>query len=72
MTDANVAHLEQLLRGTQKTEKRERLAAEQTLKSMQSQPKFAVVTLHLVSSNAIDMTCRQAGSILFKNFVKKC
>lgn len=48
-----------------------RRSAEESLKSGEGQAGFLQLVLHLVKSDGVDMTVRQAGGVYFKNVVKK-
>jgi exportin-2 (importin alpha re-exporter) len=48
-----------------------RRSAEESLRSGEAQPGFLQIVLHLVKSDGVDMTVRQAGGVYFKNVVKK-
>jgi exportin-2 (importin alpha re-exporter) len=44
-------------------------AAEKTLRSIETQPGFALQLLQLVASDGIPMNTRLAGALYFKNFI---
>lgn len=50
---------------------RRREIAEQFLESVESNQNYAILLLNLVGKEDVDMTIRVAGSIAFKNFVKR-
>ena len=69
--DPAVTAFANVLRGTQSADQGARQQSEAQLKTFQGQSGFAVNILQLVSMNNVDLPTRQAGSIAFKNFIKK-
>lgn len=47
------------------------MIAENYLESVESNQNYAILLLHLVGKEDVDGTIRVAGSIAFKNFVKR-
>lgn len=74
--EANLATLKDILGRTMHPDNDTRKAAEAYLATMEAQPGFMLVLLHLVSGMSIatapgDIAIRQAGSVFFKNAVKR-
>ena len=68
---ADLAALSQTLASTVSPQAPIRRAAEEQLRHAEAQQGFLLAVLELVKSNAVDMTTRQAGGVLFKNVVKR-
>lgn len=47
------------------------VAAEKLLESTETQRNYAVLLLNLIDKAEVDMTIRVAGSIAFKNYIKR-
>lgn len=47
------------------------IAAEKFLESVEGNQNYAILLLNLVGKEDVDTTIRVAGSIVFKNFVKR-
>lgn len=45
--------------------------AEKCLENLENQQNYSIMLLHLVGKDDVDSTIRIAGSIAFKNFVKR-
>lgn len=47
------------------------MIAEQTLRSAESQPGFAISLLHVVANASLPLPTRLAGALFFKNFIRR-
>ena len=45
--------------------------AEAHLKSLETQPGFAVTLMHVIASSNLPVATRLAGALFFKNFIKR-
>ena len=76
-TPENLTALRQLLQASFiQTDNSKRKEAESTLNSIQGQPGFSLVVLHLITLLSaavagVDVAIRQSASVLFKNLVKR-
>jgi exportin-2 (importin alpha re-exporter) len=76
INDQNLAQLRALFLQTLNPDNAIRKESEKYLNSIEIQPGFSIVLLHMVSllsasSTPEDMAIRQSSSVLFKNFVKR-
>jgi len=68
---AQMAQLAQLLTQTVAGNMEAMKAAEQQLRSAETQPGFGLIVLELLRSGNVEASARQAGAIYFKNYIKR-
>ncbi|XP_060807237.1 exportin-2 [Amyelois transitella] len=71
VTDENLATLANYLQQTLNPDPNIRRPAEKFLEGIELNQNYAVLLLHLIEKEAVDMTIRIAAAIAFKNFVKR-
>ena len=68
---ATLQLLSQTLTSTVSPDKATRRAAEEQLKTGETQPGFLLLVLELVKSDQVEVIVRQAAGVYFKNAVKR-
>lgn len=71
INEENFKNLAQYLQQTLSPDPNIRRPAEKFLESIESNQNYAILLLNLVGKEDLDSTIRVAGSIAFKNFVKR-
>ncbi|KAK7791230.1 hypothetical protein R5R35_001387 [Gryllus longicercus] len=71
LTDDNLRTLSEYLKNTLNPDVNVRRPAERFLESVEVNQNYALLLLHLVDKQDVDITIRIAGAVAFKNFVKR-
>ncbi|KAJ0171405.1 hypothetical protein K1T71_012955 [Dendrolimus kikuchii] len=71
VTDENLATLANYLQQTLNPDPNVRRPAEKFLEGVEINQNYAILLLHLIDKDGVDMTIRVAASIAFKNFIKR-
>ncbi|XP_049879838.1 exportin-2 [Pectinophora gossypiella] len=71
VTDENLATLANYLQQTLNPDPNIRRPAEKFLESVEINQNYAILLLHLIDKDAVDMNIRVAAAIAFKNYIKR-
>ncbi|KAK6622529.1 hypothetical protein RUM44_002341 [Polyplax serrata] len=71
LTDSNISTLSEYLKHTLNPDVGVRRPAEKFLESVEVNKNYPLLLLYLVDNSEIDLTIRVAGSVAFKNYVKR-
>ncbi|XP_050552238.1 LOW QUALITY PROTEIN: exportin-2 [Spodoptera frugiperda] len=71
VTDENLATLANYLQQTLNPDTNVRRPAEKFLESVEVNQNYAILVLHLIDKETVDLTIRVAAAIAFKNFIKR-
>ncbi|KAI5639206.1 cse1 domain-containing protein [Phthorimaea operculella] len=71
VTDENLATLANYLQQTLNPDPNVRRPAEKFLESVEINQNYAILLLHLIDKDTVDMTIRVAAAIAFKNYIKR-
>ncbi|XP_050671421.1 exportin-2 [Leptidea sinapis] len=71
VTDENLATLANYLQQTLNPDPNIRRPAEKFLEGVEINQNYAILLLHLIDKDTVDMTIRVAAAITFKNYVKR-
>lgn len=71
LTDNNITTLSEYLQHTLNPDVGVRRPAEKFLESVEVNKNFPLLLLYLVDKSEIDVTIRIAGSVAFKNYIKR-
>ncbi|KAF9416074.1 hypothetical protein HW555_006486 [Spodoptera exigua] len=71
VTDENLATLANYLQQTLSPDTNVRRPAEKFLESVEVNQNYAILVLHLIDKESVDLTIRVAAAIAFKNFIKR-
>ncbi|KAL0811832.1 hypothetical protein ABMA28_009260 [Loxostege sticticalis] len=71
VTDENLATLANYLQQTLNPDPNVRRPAEKFLEGVEVNQNYAILLLHLIDKDGVDMTIRVAAAIAFKNYIKR-
>ncbi|XP_075985331.1 chromosome segregation 1 [Anticarsia gemmatalis] len=71
VTEENLATLANYLQQTLNPDPNIRRPAEKFLESVEINQNYAILLLHLIDKDAVDLTIRVAAAIAFKNYIKR-
>ncbi|XP_026728372.1 exportin-2 [Trichoplusia ni] len=71
VTDENLATLANYLQQTLNPDPNIRRPAEKFLESVEVNQNYAILLLHVIDKDSVDLTIRVAASIAFKNYIKR-
>ena len=71
LTDSNISTLSEYLQHTLNPDINVRRPAEKFLESVEINKNFSILLLYLVDKTDVDLTIRVAGSVAFKNYIKR-
>ncbi|XP_013137862.1 PREDICTED: exportin-2 [Papilio polytes] len=71
VTDENLATLANYLQQTLNPDPNIRRPAEKFLEGVEVNQNYAILLLHLIDKDTVDLTIRIAGAVAFKNYIKR-